>query len=300
MKEAWLKWLGVPESYDYSPSLTLLKAYDFPEFNGELYRQANGPGTFQRVLCLFPKDRKGPVPGVVVPFYFPEAMLGFDPETGEELPFYAGIEMLLHLVRRGYAVATADAYHLTYLPYSGGPQDLSLWKKAGEALKRDHPSWTGMGKLVADTRLLTDVLAKDPRVDASRLGIAGHSLGGKMAFYAGCLDDRLRVILASDFGINWEQSNWQDVWYWGDTLAALQAAGMEHSSLLGCGGKPMCLLAGKYDTAESLETLCRVPGYEADTERLLFINHAAGHRPPWEALCRGYDFLDRWLKGENM
>lgn len=296
IKAQWLGWLGVPEGYDFSPSVQLLKKYDHPDFDGELYCQRNGPDTTQRVLMLFPKKLEKAVPGVVVPFYFPEAMLGFDPETGEQLPFYAGIEMMLHLVCRGYAVASADAYHLTYLPMEEDRGDFNRWKKASLALLKDHPDWTGMGKLVADTKLLTDVLANDPRVDSTRLGIAGHSLGGKMAFYNGCLDERIRVILASDFGIGWEQSNWADSWYWGTKLEQLKKAGFEHASLLGCSGaKPFCLLAGKYDDDHSWEIMKSAPGY-VDDGRLKIVNHATGHRPTWEALCEGYDFLDTWLK----
>ena len=154
-----------------------------------------------------------------------------------------------------------------------------------------------MGKLTADTMLLTDILSADPRVDAERLGIAGHSLGGKMAFYAGCLDDRIKVILASDFGIGWEQTNWRDIWYWGDKVDKLQEAGLDHSALLGCSGaKPMCLLAGQYDDMTSWEMMQAAPGYETCPERLMIVHHAAGHRPPADALEQGYGFLDHWLK----
>ncbi|MBQ7335613.1 MAG: hypothetical protein IJW92_03975, partial [Clostridia bacterium] len=42
-----------------------------------------------------------PLPAVVVPFYFPDAIPGMDLESGEKLPKYGQIEMMLHLVRRG-------------------------------------------------------------------------------------------------------------------------------------------------------------------------------------------------------
>ena len=298
MKERWLRAIGTPKHYDFRQSMRLIKKYDHPEFDGELYLQANGPTTFQRLLMVFPKKLTGPVPGVAVPFYYPEAMLGFDPETGEKLPRFENIEMLLHLVRRGYIAATADAYHLTYLPDSTRDRsDFLRWRDAAEALNREHPEWTGIGKLTADTFLLTDALSLDPRVDASRLGIAGHSLGGKMAFYNGCLDPRIRVMLCSDFGIGWDQTNWKDIWYWGEKLEALKAAGMEHSQLLGVsGGKPFCLLAGMYDNEESGEMMRRAEGYEAGSDRLRLINHATGHRPPLDVLEKGYSFLDKWLK----
>jgi len=298
MKEHWLRAIGTPEHYDFSHSMCLVRKYDHPEFDGELYLQSNGPETFQQLLMVFPKHLTEPVPAVVVPFYYPEAMLGFSPDTGERLPRFENIEMLLHLVRRGYAAASATSYHLTYLPKSTRERDDFLrWHDAAEALNREHPEWTGIGKLTADTFLLTDALAGDARVDASRLGIAGHSLGGKMAFYSGCLDPRIRVMLCSDFGIGWEQTNWKDIWYWGSKLEALKAAGLDHSQLLGIsGGKPFCLLAGQYDNEESGEMMRRAAGYEVGSDRLKLINHATGHRPPLDVLEQGYRFLDKWLK----
>ena len=297
IKASWLEQIGQPGKYRYSQSLKLIKKFSHPEFEGEWYLQANGPGTFQRVLLICPPELSQPVPAVAVPFYFPEAMLGFEPDTDEKLPRYAGIEMMLHLVRRGFIAASADAFHLTYLMSDRERGDWERWADASCALLRDHPGWTGIGKLTADTKLLVDVLANDARVNAERIGIAGHSLGGKMAFYAGCLDDRIKVILASDFGIGWDQTNWSDLWYWGEKVEKLKTLGMDHSGLLGCAApKPFCLLAGQYDNEDSWKMMCNAPGYKENDQRLVIVNHATGHRPPPNALQTGYDFLSRWLQ----
>lgn len=300
----WLDALGQPERYSFSASLTRLCVYPHIPTRDpartvrvEMWLQANGPGTAQRVCKVFPEGIDGPLPAVVVPFYYPEAMLALDPATGEKLASFAEIPMLLELAVHGYAAATADAYHLTYRPSDKARDDFSRWQDSADALHRDHPHWTGMGKLVADTALLTDALAEDPRVDAHRIGIAGHSLGGKMAFYAGCLDARISVMLCSDFGIGWTQTNWRDDWYWGARLDTLVSRGMDHAQLAAAGGaKPLCLLAGQYDDADSLALLEKVPEYAANTDgRLLFLHHASGHRPPRDAREQGYRFLDRWL-----
>jgi dienelactone hydrolase len=137
-------------------------------------------------------------------------MLGYDPKTGEELERFRGVDMMRQLVRRGYAVASADAYHLTYIQSEKARGDFSRWQDAADALRADHPGYSGVAKLVDDTALMLDLMAADARIDPARIGIAGHSLGGKMAFYTGCLDERVRAILASDFGIGWHQTNWQD------------------------------------------------------------------------------------------
>ncbi len=297
MKQKWLDMLGEPSGKNPRREAELIRHISQEEFDAELYVQQTGDGKSQRVMIVFPKHIETPAPAVVVPFYFPEAMLGFDPVTGKVWDAYKGIEMMLHLVRRGYVAICADTYHLTYIESEKDQQDFTRWQDAAKALRADHPEWTGMGKLVFDTRMLIDLLEQDVRVDSGRIGIAGHSLGGKMAFYTGCLDERIRVILASDFGMGWDQTNWRDDWYWGEKVDELIAAGMDHTQLLILAApKPFCLIAGLYDTEESGEMMKKATGYGENDERLLFINHATGHRPPMWALEEGYDFLDRWMK----
>ena len=297
MKRNWLDALGLPAVRETAEEAVLTAAYDFPDYTLEEYRQPLADGTFQRVMMAIPKNVAFPAPAVATPFYHPEGMLGFDPKTGEELPFFGGIEMMVHLAKRGYIALCGEAYHLTYLQSGKGRDDFTRWKDAAAALKREHPALTGMGKLTSDTMCLLDLLASDPRVDADRMGIAGHSLGGKMAFYAGCLDPRVKAILASDFGFGWEQSNWDDPWYWDGKTPSLAEKGMDHTALLSaCAPKPFCLLAGEYDDASSGERMKKAAGYEAHPEHLLLVHHGKGHRPPPDALEAGYDFLDRYLK----
>jgi hypothetical protein len=297
MRKKWLRALGEPSFSQPCGEAVLIDRFSHTEFDAELYRQQNGEGKYQRVMLVFPKELKAPAPAVAVPFYFPEAMLGFDPNVGEILETYRGVEMMLHLVRRGYIAASADAYHLTYIESDKDRGDFSRWQDAADALRHDHPHWSGVGKLFFDTELMLDLLCADARVDSSRVGIAGHSLGGKMAFYTGCLDERVKAILASDFGIGWDQTNWNDTWYWGADAEKLKNAGFEHSELLSIAQKPFCLIAGHYDNDESLEIMLRAEGYTENDERLKFINHATGHRPPMWTLDEGYDFLDKWVKG---
>lgn len=296
-RQKWLELIGMPSYNDFKHELKLIKVYDEPQYDCELYLQANGPHTYQRVMMVFPKNLTAPAPAAAVPFYYPEAMLGYDPETGVKLPKFEGIEMLLHLVGRGYAAATADSYHLTYISEESGIDEFSRWKRASAALMHDNPDWSGIGKLAADTSLLIDALASDRRVDSERIGIAGHSLGGKMAFYTGCLDDRVKAILASDFGIGWEQTNWNDPWYWGDKANMLKSMQLDHTSLLDSAApKPFCLLAGQYDNEYSRQMMNNASGYADCPSNLLCINHASGHRPPMQVLEAGYEFLDRRLK----
>ena len=297
MEDAWVKYLEVPEEYKFKSSVSEVKKYSFENVDAELLIQSNGPGTTQRVLKVFPKEYDGKLPAVVTPFYFPEGMLAFELDSQEALPKYFGIEMMLHLAERGLATISADSYHLTYLGGDKDRGDFTRWKDAGDAISADWPQWCGMGKLVADTKLLVDLLEQDERIDADRIGIAGHSLGGKMAFCTGCMDPRIKVIMASEVGFLWEQSNWEKSWYWGDKLESLKQNGITNTDLLSYSeGKPFFLIAGDADTDASFEAMKLAEGYEGHPEKLGFINHATGHRPPAFALELGYDFLEKYLK----
>jgi len=304
----WSELLNPPASYvAFDRSVEKVATYVGRDFDVELYSQANGPGTRQRVMVAVPHGLKGKAPCVIAPFYFPEAMLGFNPKDGSlasehvpsttNLTFYAGIAYMSDLARRGYVTVSADAYYLTYASESAPADDWEKWKHAGSALLRDWPTWCGIGKLVFDTRLLVDLAVADPRVDASRIGMIGHSLGGKMAFCAGLTDDRVKVVVASDFGLGWTQTNWDDCWYWGERLASIRAKGLSNVDLLSqSGGKPFCLIAGKYDDADSGFLMRSANGYEGCPERLKFVRHGTGHRPPRAATEEGYSFFDRFLK----
>ena len=294
-KSSWIEALGKP-SYDFSYSgMKFVKRYEYPGIAVEMYLQPNGPETVHRVLVAIAEDAKKPCPAVVVPYYYPEAMLGFDPETGEKEGFNKDKAIMEHLVRRGYIAISAQSYHLTYIDSDLDINDFSRWTVAAEKLKKDNPGWSGVGKLVSDTRLLIDALCDDERVDSQRIGIIGHSLGGKMAFYTGCLDERIKAIVASDFGIGWEQTNWKDIWYWGEYVDELKLKGMEHSQLLGIESKPFCLIAGEADNDDSWDMMNRAQGYKENDGKLKIINHATGHNPPRYTLEEAYDFLDKWL-----
>jgi len=297
LKEDWMHYLEAPDYYVFEKSVKLLKKYSFAECDAELYVQANGPGTSQRVLKVFPKNMKESVPTVVVPFYFPEGMLGFELENPEQtLEFYKGIDFMLQLARKGIATISADSYHLTFTPSERERGDFKRWQEAGADLIKKYPFWTGMGKLVFDTRLLIDLVEEDSRMDNEHIGIAGHSLGGKMAFYTGCLDDRIKVIVASDFGLRWEDSNWEKVWYWGNKLTGFKGRGYENSMLIRVSDeKPLCIIAGQYDNEKSLKVIRSYRYYEAEPDKFLFINHASGHRPPQWTLDKAFDWMEKYL-----
>ena len=76
------------------------------------------------------------------------------------------------------------------------------------------------------------VLAQQPNVQPDRIGIVGHSFGGKWAMFASCLCDKFACAVWSDPGIVFDERdrsqqnpsgsvNYWDVWYLGFDLGAV-------------------------------------------------------------------------------
>lgn len=76
------------------------------------------------------------------------------------------------------------------------------------------------------------VLARRPEVDPVRIGIVGHSFGGKWAMFASCLYDKFACAVWSDPGVVFDERdrrkqnpggsvNYWDVWYLGFELGAI-------------------------------------------------------------------------------
>lgn len=58
------------------------------------------------------------------------------------------------------------------------------------------------------------VLAKVPQVDSARIGIMGHSYGGKWAMFASCLFEKFACAVWSDPGVVFDESKGSGVNYW--------------------------------------------------------------------------------------
>lgn len=328
LRQRWLDLLGEPSCSlaEFRPVAEKVAeiSCDAPEdgFEVHSYRLSTGPAEWQKVLLLRPtgpqrkaKARDGKLPCVVVPFYEPETSAGLELHSEEH-----GLQRVkeetaklklrqygLDLVRQGYLVLCAEAYPFNLVPApapdASDPGDgFSRWRAAAARLKELYPTWTGLGKLVHDTRCAIDLLLQQPDADGSRLAVMGHSLGGKMAFYTGCLDDRVAAVVASDFGLPWASTNWDDAWYLGARRPGAESD-LTHDKLLALlAPGAFFLIAGETDTEASWQMVeAARPCYDAacgpegSGERLEWVNHATGHSPTLESLDIAYRWLDRQL-----
>lgn len=304
LRARWEKLLGQPSfaEADYDHTAKLLSEQIFPEFHLSSYAQPTGPGQSQHVLILRPATPvAGPRPGAVVPFYHAEKSAGVlrtadgftlrnDAENSPEFARAFG----LHLVRQGYTVACVEAFAFNTVAGPDGDEGFTRWQRAADKLLAEHLHWTGLGKLKHDTSRAVDLLLEQPVIDHARILLMGHSLGGKMAFYTGCLDERVSSVIGSDFGLPWESTNWEAPWYLGKNRPDTQT--LAHHQLLALRApRPFLLLAGQTDGEKSypfLEAARPVYALYGAEKNLAMHDHATGHGPPWQALQRAY----AWLK----
>jgi len=287
--------LGHPSFGHYNKGAEVVREFELPEFRGTLLRQPTGPDTKQLVLLMEPtRPARSPRPGAVVPFYHPDTMAGCNVETGEWLAERSTVQFGRHLVQQGYVVVCTEAFPYNTVPEPAENAGFAWWQAGAEQVLRDNPQWTGMGKLVHDTSRAVDLLLEQPAVDPQRIVCIGHSLGGKMAFYTGCLDDRIKAVVASDFGIGWNFTNWDDLWYLGKQLHAEGFPLAHHQLLALLAPRSFLLIAGQYDKRESWQYLKAAQPvyrlYGKETAVGMF-DHASGHRPTEESMRLAY----RWL-----
>lgn len=81
-----------------------------------------------------------------------------------------------------------------------------------------HPDWSAVGKAIWDGQRAVDVLMTFEEVDPTRIGAAGHSLGGHGAVFLAAFDERIKAAVSScgltTWGGNPKRLNWaRDEWY---------------------------------------------------------------------------------------
>src|SRR5262249_6507554 len=138
---------------------------------------------------LMVPEGRGPFPAVLVVFYEPETSAGLNPK--QPLGDFG-----LQLARRGFVT-------------------LSIGTPGGDAGKPDIGK-AGCQPLSFHAYVAANcwqALANRPEVDAKRIGVVGHSYGGKWALFAGALWDRFACVAVSDPGIVFDEMR-SNVNYW--------------------------------------------------------------------------------------
>ncbi len=198
LRSQWEQLLGSWPELNTDPPLEILESQQRENFTQHRVRFPWTPDETTEGYLLVP-DGEGQRPAVVTVYYEPETAIG----EGTPNRDYA-----LQLARRGFVAlsigtteATAAGTYGLYYPNLEDAQVQPLSMLGYAAATAWH------------------VLANRPEVDAERIGIVGHSFGGKWAMFASCLFDNFACGVWSDPGIVFDESrpnvNYWEPWYLG-------------------------------------------------------------------------------------
>ena len=165
---------------------------------------------------LLVPDGDGPFPAVLVVYYDAQTGVGLGAE---------GRDFAWQLARRGFVTLSIGKPNAgidleSYRQARGGP----YLGRPGQPIRLQPLSALAYVAANAHT-----VLARRPEVYPDRIGIVGHSFGGKWALFASCLYDKFACAAWSDPGIVFDERdrrkenpggsvNYWDVWYLGSKL----------------------------------------------------------------------------------
>lgn len=139
---------------------------------------------------LIPKS-DGPCPAVLVVYY--------EPETGIGLGKNKLCDFAYQLARRGFVALSI-----------GWPTEYT---------KQQSPARQPLSSLAYVAANCYNALVTLPEVDATRVGVVGHSFGGKWALFASCLYEKFACGVWSDPGIVFDEGrpnvNYWEPWYLG-------------------------------------------------------------------------------------
>ena len=156
------------------------------------------PGEQTEGYLLVPPGR-GLKPAVIVVYYEPETAIGL----GQPFRDYA-----YQLVKRGFVTLSIGTTEAT------ARKDYALYYPS-----IDDAEVQPLSMLAYAAANAWQVLSKVDGVDSTRIGIVGHSFGGKWAMFASCLYDKFACAVWSDPGIVLEESrpsvNYWEPWYLG-------------------------------------------------------------------------------------
>jgi hypothetical protein len=151
------------------------------------------PGRTVDDAYLLVPDGKGPFPAVLVVYY--------EAKTGVGLGKAELRDFALQLAKRGFVTLSLGGDPNTYYPDKEKCRIQPLSFHAYEAANCYH------------------LLANMPEVDPKRVGVVGHSYGGKWSLFAGCLYDKFACMATSDPGIVFDERrsnvNYWEPWYLG-------------------------------------------------------------------------------------
>ena len=257
----------------------------------ELARGLNGEG------WLLVPSRVAPYPAVLVPFYEPETSVGLNASKNRDFA--------LQLTRRGFVSLAI-----------GSPGGDARQPNTGDATCQPL---SFLAYIAANAHT---ALAQLPEVDPQRIGIVGHSYGGKWAMFAAALYEKFACCVTSDPGVVWDETrsnvNYWEPWYLGRDPAGSHKPGLVTSDNPRTGAyrdlvdsghdlhelhalmapRPFLVSGGAEDPPQrwrALNHLAKVNHLLGFSNRVAMTNRPK-HDPTVESNEQIYEFFERFLQ----
>lgn len=293
----WNGWMGPwPPALEQSKLETLFST-NREDFVQRRVRLDIAPDQTGEGWLLMPQGQ-GPFPAVLVVYYEPETSVGLGKEPGRDFG--------LRLARRGFVT-------------------LSIGTPGGNAWKPDigKARCQPLSYHACVAANCWQVLANLPEVDRRRIGVVGHSYGGKWALFAAALCEKFACVAVSDPGIVFDETrsnvNYWEPWYLGfDPLEKRPKAGLPTAGNPRTGAYRQMVEAGR-DLHELHALIAPRPffvsgGAEDPLSRWTALNHTVAlnqllgftnrvamtsrleHAPNEESNAQLYAFFDHFLK----
>ncbi len=299
IRRAWHEVMGPWPPIIEKPRIEYLEQERRENLTQHHIRLEIAPGRTTEDAYLLLPDGEGPFPAALVVFY--DAKTGIGRGT-------AGLrDFAYQLARRGFVTLSLGGDPAMTYPGKENPQLQPLSFHAYVAANGYN------------------ALASLPQVDAGRIGVLGHSYGGKWAMFASCLFDKFACGAWSDPGIVFDESrpnvNYWEPWYLGWEPGRTRKPGVPTAENPRSGAYKRLVESGN-DLHELHALMAPRPflvsgGSEDPPERWKALNHAIavnrllgqehrvamtnrpGHSPTAESNEQLYLFLEYVLKPEK-
>jgi dienelactone hydrolase len=293
---SWTKAMGPWPPLLSKPRLEILESKAREDFTQDHVKVEIASGQMVEGYLLVPQG-PGPFPAVLIPYYEPETSVGLSKQELRDFGY--------QLARRGFV-------------------SLSVGSPGGDARKPDINGahcqpMSFLGYVAANCHTL---LAHMKNVDPARIGIIGHSYGGKWAMFGACLYDKFACGVWSDPGIVFDETrpnvNYWDPWYLGDQAGPARPSGLPNAARPRTGAYN-ALVEGGHDLTELQALMAPRPflvsgGSEDTPSRWLALNRVnevynllgapqrvaltsrKDHTPTAESNAQIYAFFECFLK----
>jgi dienelactone hydrolase len=197
-------WHGIMGAWPlliYKPEMEYMEKEHTENFTRHKLSVEIAPGRKQAAYLLVP-DGQGQFPAVVDVFYGPETGAGLVEKSRQMHDF--GYQ----LAKRGFVALCIGS--------PGGPE---VRGTLPDYKNQDSVVLQPLSYLAYVAANCYNLLANMPEVDPKRVGIVGHSFGGKWALFASCLYEKFACACWCDPGIVFDEArpnvNYWEPWYLG-------------------------------------------------------------------------------------